>query len=93
MANLRSVRDRLREWLPALLGLTIFVAALEMLRVEARSVSWAVLMRDVASIPRTHLALALVLTTANYAVLAGYDLLAFVSVGRQLPRRRRQMTR
>ena len=49
-------------------------------------------MRDVATLPRTHLALAVVLTMANYAVLAAYDLLAFVYVGRQLPRPRVLLT-
>ncbi len=50
----------------------------EVLRVELRTVSWAELMADVVRVPRRELALAIVLTVLNYAVLTGYDLVAFV---------------
>ena len=86
--NVRSGRERLRELLPAVLGLVIFVAALEVLRIEARSISWPALMADVARVPHAHLAAAIGLTMMNYAVLTAYDLVAFVYVGRRLPRLR-----
>lgn len=83
---------RLREVLPALAGLVLFAVVLEVLRVELRTVSWPELTADVVRVPRTQLALAIALTTLNYAVLTGYDLVAFAYVGRTLPRARIVLT-
>lgn len=85
VARVRVGRERILDLLPATLGLLVFLAALEVLRVEARSISWDVLTTDIAGVPRDRLALAVALTIANYAVLTVYDLLAFVYVGRRLP--------
>ena len=78
--------SELRKALPALAGLVIFVTALEVLRVELRSVSWPELLRDVLRVRHTTLALAVALTAVNYIVLTGYDLLAFIYIGKAAPR-------
>ena len=79
---------RLRRAAPAAIGLALFFAALEVLRTELRQVTWVTLSRDVVSIPPLRLAVALALTVVNYALLTGYDLLAFVYIGRQVARTR-----
>ena len=79
---------RLRQALPVAIGLVLFLAALEVLRVELRAVSWHDLTADVVRTPPSRLGLALLLTLLNYAALTGYDLLAFAYVGKTLPRAR-----
>ena len=74
--------------LPAIAALVIFLAALEVLRIELRTVSWAELMTDIRATPRLALALAIGLTVLNYVVLTGYDLVAFAYIRKQLPRLR-----
>ncbi|MGH9373531.1 MAG: lysylphosphatidylglycerol synthase transmembrane domain-containing protein [Vicinamibacterales bacterium] len=84
-----------RPWaraLPAFIGLALFFVALEVLRIELRSVSWPKLTNDVLGVPRTHLAVAVLLTILNYAVLTGYDLVAFVYISKALPRARVMLT-
>jgi len=76
---------RLRRALPALVGLVIFLVALEVLRVELHAVSWHDLSRDIHHTPVLQLLLALLLTAMNYAVLTGYDYLAFAYLGKRLP--------
>jgi phosphatidylglycerol lysyltransferase len=76
---------RWREVLAAVAGLVIFLAALGVLRVELRAVSWAELTGDVMRTPRSALALAVALMGLNYLVLTGYDLIAFVYIGKRLP--------
>jgi phosphatidylglycerol lysyltransferase len=83
---------RLRQIAPAAAGLVLFLVALEVLRGELRTVSWPELMTDVLEVPRRQLVLAFVLTVVNYAVLTGYDLLAFVYIGKALPRARVVLT-
>jgi phosphatidylglycerol lysyltransferase len=78
-------RARWLELVPAALGLLIFTAALEVLRLEARTISWDALTTDIAAVPGDRLLLAIALTIANYVVLTAYDLLAFAYVGRRLP--------
>jgi phosphatidylglycerol lysyltransferase len=85
-------RRRWREILPAVAGLVLFVAALEVLRIELRTVSWTGLMTDIGRVPPADLALAVALTILNYVVLTGYDLIAFVYIGKTLPRRRVMVT-
>ena len=70
----------------AVAGLVLFVVALEVLRVELRSVSWGELQQEIARLPAIRLTLAIVLTASNYLVLTGYDLLAFAYIERTLPR-------
>lgn len=84
--------ERLRVALPALIGLVLFLAALEVLRTELRAVTWHGLTTDLSDIPGWRLALAVVLTAVNYGVLTGYDFLAFAYLGRHLPWRRVAMT-
>jgi phosphatidylglycerol lysyltransferase len=81
-------RSRWLEVLPAVAGLVLFLAALEVLRIELRTVSWAELIADVMRVRRTDLALAIAFTVLNYLVLTGYDLVAFVYIGKTLPRAR-----
>jgi len=80
--------ERLRHTIPLVIGLVLFLAALEVLRIELRTVSWHELTVDLLGTPPSQLALALVLTALNYAALTGYDLLAFAYIGKTLPRAR-----
>ena len=75
---------RLRQILPAVIGLVLFLAALEVLRIDLRTLSWTQLMDDVRLVPLHRLLLALALTIANYAALTGYDFLAFASIETRL---------
>ena len=77
---------RLRHALPFVVGLALFMVALEVLRVELRAVSWHEITRDVLRTPASQLAAAIVLTILNYAALTGYDLLAFAYIRKPLPR-------
>ena len=79
---------RLRHALPALVSLAVFLAALAVLRIELRTVSWRQLTGMVLATPWPRLLAALALTAVNYTVLTGYDLLAFAWIGSTLPRRR-----
>jgi phosphatidylglycerol lysyltransferase len=85
-------RRRWLDVLPAVAGLVLFFAALEVLRIELRTISWAELMTDVVRVPRADLSLAIALTVLNYLVLTGYDLVAFVYIGKTLPRVRVMVT-
>lgn len=80
-----SMAHRLRRVLPVLLSLVVFVAGLEVLRVELRAVRWDDVTRAVLNTPWSRTALALALTILNYLVLTGYDLLAFRYIGKALP--------
>src|SRR4029078_831846 len=79
--------ERLRRTLPVIIGLALFIAALEGLPLTLRTVSWHTLSADIFSTPLSRLGLALALTALNYAALTGYDLLAFVYTGKRLPYR------
>jgi phosphatidylglycerol lysyltransferase len=76
--------DRLRNALLALIGFTVFLAALEVLRTELGSMSWHEVTADVLAVPAPRLALAVAFTALNYALLTGYDLLAFASIRKPL---------
>src|SRR6185503_3454385 len=76
--------DRLKRGLPALIGLALFAAALFVLRRELHAITWHELTADVARTPASRLALALLLTALNYAILTGYDFLAFAYIGKRL---------
>jgi phosphatidylglycerol lysyltransferase len=78
------MRDRLYRTLPPLIGLAVFLAALVVLRRELHSVSWHSLVGDLLAIPVTRLASAVLLTAINYAVLTGYDFIAFEYIGKKL---------
>ena len=84
--------ERLRQAIPVVIGLVLFFVALEVLRLELRAVSWSDLTADVLRTSPSQLALALMLTTLNYAALTAYDLLAFAYIGKALPRARIALT-
>jgi phosphatidylglycerol lysyltransferase len=86
------VSPRLRQTIPVVIGLVLFLIALEVLRVELHTVSWHDLAADVVRTPPSRLGLALLLTALNYAALIGYDLLAFAYIGKTLPRARIALT-
>ena len=79
--------ERLRQSLPVIIGLVLFLAALEVLRLELQSVSWHDLTADVLATSTPRLAVAVVLTALNYLTLTGYDQLAFAYIGKSFPRR------
>jgi phosphatidylglycerol lysyltransferase len=83
-----AARGRAARLLPAVAALAVFAAALHALRGELDAVTWASLSADVAGTPPTLIAWAATLTTLNYAVLTGYDFLAFASIGKRLARAR-----
>jgi phosphatidylglycerol lysyltransferase len=83
---------RWRQILPALAGLVLFLAALEVLRIELRTVSVAELTADIMRVPRGQLPLAIALTALSYLLLTGYDFVAFVYIGKTLPRMRVMVT-
>ena len=74
-----------RRWVPVAVGLLVFAIALRVLRTELHGVSWHQLSADIARVRPSSLGLALVLTALNYAVLTGYDFLAFAYIGKRLP--------
>ena len=78
--------SRLRQAVPLVVGVVLFVAALEVLRVQLHAVTWRELSNDVWQTPRTRLLIALALTALNYVALVGYDLVAFAYIGKSLPR-------
>ncbi len=82
------MRERVKEALPAVIGLALFVAALVVLRRELHALSWPALAADVLDTPMTRLIGAVLLTALNYAVLTGYDFIAFASIGKSPPRLR-----
>ena len=83
-----TLPQTVRRALPAVIGLVLFTAALEVLGVELRSVSWHALRAAVLATPLDRLTLAMALTAINYAALTGYDVLAFIYVANPLPRLR-----
>jgi phosphatidylglycerol lysyltransferase len=76
--------SRLR--LAPVLGAILFLAALFVLHRELQDLTFADLTSSFGRLPHAALALALLLTAVNYAVLTGYDQLAFVYLGRAFPR-------
>ena len=80
--------SRLRSVLPATISLLLFVAALEVLRVELGALSWPQLASDVRAVPHSRIALAFLFTSLSYALLTAYDLLAFATIQTRLKRSR-----
>ena len=74
-----------RRWVPVAAGLLVFAIALRVLRTELHGVSWHQLSAAIARVRPSSLGLAVVLTALNYAVLTGYDFLAFAYIGKRLP--------
>lgn len=66
----------------------VIAAALMFLEQELRAYHYRDLMRQVWTLPHSHLALALLLTVVAYSVLPGYDAIALAYVRHPLPLRR-----
>jgi phosphatidylglycerol lysyltransferase len=75
-----------RRLLPVIVGLLLFGFALRVLRAELHAVSWHDLTIDIRGLPPSRFLLAVGLTWINYAVLTGYDFLAFAYIARRPPR-------
>jgi phosphatidylglycerol lysyltransferase len=82
------IRNRLLHILGPLLGLLLFLAALWVLHRATASYHYRDISAAIRSVPAGGLAAALLLTALNYAVLTGYDALAFRYIGRSLAYRR-----
>src|SRR5437868_717080 len=72
---------------PAAMVIAVAIA-LFLLERELKAYHYRDLMRQVWTLPHTHLALALLLTAIAYAVLPGYDAIALAYVDHSLPLRR-----
>ena len=79
-------KERIHRALPPILGLLLFFIALEVLRRELHRVTWRSLSTDALNTPPLQLLAAAVLVALNYAILTGYDFIAFSYIGRRLPR-------
>ena len=66
------------------IALVLFVGALEILRRELSTYSWATITADLSHTPSWQIAAAVGLTLLNYVVLTGYDFLAFASINRRM---------
>ena len=77
---------RLDRRLLPLLGLLLFAGSLWVLHRELHHVRYAEVVAALRALPRGRVALALLLTAANYLVLTGYDQLAFAFIGKRLSR-------
>jgi phosphatidylglycerol lysyltransferase len=75
---------RLRAALWPFIGLVLFVIALDVLSHELAATSWRSVIGSAKATPWPQVVAALVLTVLNYAVLTGYDFLAFASIGKRL---------
>jgi len=84
MADGSQVSARLRAALWPLIALVLFVIALDVLSHELAATSWRAVIRSARATPWLQIAAAMVLTVLNYAVLTGYDFLAFASIGKRL---------
>ena len=82
------VVSRLTAAWPTLLGLGLFVVALIVLRREVHALSWGTLSADIIELPWGQFAAGIGLTALNYAVLTGYDFIAFAAIGKRLEARR-----
>jgi len=79
-----EMRARLRQAIAAVIGLALFVGALEVLRHELSATSWSAIKASVAATSSVRILAAVGLTAVNYAVLTAYDFLAFASIGRRI---------
>ena len=79
-------KERIQRALPPVLGLLLFFIALEVLRRELHRVTWRSLSTDALNTPPLQLLAAAILVAMNYAVMTGYDFIAFSYIGRKMPR-------
>jgi len=82
------LREGLRRFAGPVGGIVLFAVALAVLRRELHAVSYQEVTADALAVPVSGLLLALALTALNYAVVTGYDQLAFVYIGRTISRAR-----
>lgn len=75
----------MRKWLPPLIGIVSFAAALLVLRHELEATSAAEIATQLKAIPVPHILLAALLTALDFIPLIGLDWLALRVVGRSLP--------
>ena len=72
------------KWLSPVFGLLLFAAAVWVLNESLREVSYREVRASIHGLPASSLLLAVLFTAGNYAVLCGFDLLAFRYVGKRL---------
>lgn len=77
-----------RFWhrLSPLIGLALFAVALWVLGREVRHLSLHGLSQSIRALPSSAVLLAAIFTLLNYAILTGYDQLAFVYIRRRMPK-------
>jgi phosphatidylglycerol lysyltransferase len=68
------------------IGVALSIAALWVLRGQVQQIWGEGLISALTGIPASALLVAIALTALNYAVLTGYDVLAFIDIGRPLAR-------
>ncbi len=80
------LREYAARWIPPLIGLGILSVALAVLHRELSSISYRQISAEFAALPSSRILVAMLLTGLNYGVLTGYDQLAFVYLGKHIPR-------
>jgi phosphatidylglycerol lysyltransferase len=76
--------SRALRWVSPVAGLALFGAAVWVLNQSLREVSYREVRASIHGLPASALLWAVLYTAANYAVLCGFDLLAFRYVGKRL---------
>ncbi|HEX6912700.1 MAG TPA: bifunctional lysylphosphatidylglycerol flippase/synthetase MprF [Longimicrobium sp.] len=76
--------SRVLRWVSPLAGLALFAAAVWVLNQSLREVSYREVRASIRGLPASALLWSVLFTAANYAVLCGFDLLAFRYVGKRL---------
>jgi phosphatidylglycerol lysyltransferase len=75
---------RALRWVSPAVGLLLFAAAVWVLNKSLQEVSYREVRASIHALPASALALSVLFTALNYAVLCGFDLLAFRYVGQRL---------
>lgn len=73
---------RMLRWVSPTIGVVLLVAAVVVLGRELRQVSYEEVRATLGTLPRAFIWLSVLFTAANYAILTGFDLLAFRYIGR-----------
>ena len=76
--------SRVLRWVSPVAGLALFAAAVWVLHQSLREVSYREVRASIHGLPASALLWAVAFTAGNYAVLCGFDLLAFRYVGKRL---------
>ncbi|HEX6041323.1 bifunctional lysylphosphatidylglycerol flippase/synthetase MprF [Longimicrobium sp.] len=76
--------QRVLRWVSPVVGLGLFAAAVWVLNRSLAEVSYREVRAAIHGLPASALLLSVLFTAANYAVLCGFDLLAFRYVGKRL---------